>query len=65
MGGEMLSSLKGFLTSLKSEEGAALAEWGLLVVLIAIVAMIAVTASGAEVSETYSEISSALVDAGS
>ena len=45
---------------LSSERGAALAEWGLLVVLVAIVAMLAVTASGAEVSEMYSEISSAV-----
>lgn len=49
-----------FVSSWHSEKGAALAEWGLLVVLIAIVGMIAVTASGSEVSETYSEISSAL-----
>ena len=50
---------------LRSERGAALAEWGLLVVLIAIIALIAVQASGAEVSETYSEISSSMVNAGS
>lgn len=49
-----------FVESLRSERGAALAEWGILVVFIAIVAMIAVTASGTEVSEMYSEISSAV-----
>ena len=54
-----------FLNSLRSDTGAALTEWGLLVVLIAIVAMIALTAAGGEVSETYSDISSALVEAGS
>ncbi|MFQ5524169.1 MAG: Flp family type IVb pilin [Acidimicrobiia bacterium] len=48
-----------------SERGAALAEWGLLVVLIAVLAMLAVTLAGGEVSETYSEIASNLVDAGS
>jgi Flp pilus assembly pilin Flp len=39
-------------------------EWGMLVVFIAIVALIAVTAGGNELSETYSEISSSLVNAG-
>lgn len=53
-----------FVSSLRSERGVALAEWGLLVVLIAIVAMIAITASGSEISETYSEISSSLEKAG-
>lgn len=60
----MLGLWGRYMSSLRSERGAALAEWGLLVVLIAIVATIAVTASGSEVSETYSEISSALVEAG-
>lgn len=59
----MLSLQGRLMSSLTSERGAALAEWGLLVVLIAIVAMIAVTASGSEVSETYSEISSSLESA--
>ena len=59
----MLRLYGRFVASLTSEKGAALAEWGLLVVLIAIVAMIAVTASGSEVSETYSEISSSLESA--
>ena len=47
---------------LKDDRGAALAEWGLLVVLIAIVALVAVTIAGNEVSETYSEIASAVSD---
>ena len=42
------------------DRGAALAEWGLLVVLIAIVALVAVTIAGSELSGTYSEIASAL-----
>ena len=60
----MLSWWGRLVSSLQSEKGAALAEWGLLVVLIAIIAMIAVTASGSEISETYSEISSSLDKAG-
>ena len=47
------------------ERGAALAEWGLLVVLIAIIGMVALTAAGAEVSQTYSEISTEVANAGS
>ena len=60
----MRAYFERLLVSFRSEKGAALAEWGLLVVLIAIVAMIAVTATGAELSETYSDISSTLVEAG-
>lgn len=45
---------------LTSERGAALIEWGLLVVLIAVVALIAVSLAGEEVSGNYSEIASAL-----
>ena len=45
---------------LRSERGAALAEWGLLVVLIAIVAIVAVTLSGEQVSEQYSFIASSI-----
>ncbi len=55
----------GFVLSLKDDRGAALVEWGLLVVLIAVVAMVAVTAAGTTVSGTYSEISSNLQAAGS
>jgi Flp pilus assembly pilin Flp len=54
-----------FVEALRRDDGAALVEWGLLVVLIAVVALVAVSASGAAVSETYSEISSNLVTAGS
>ncbi len=50
---------------LRDEAGANLAEYGLLVVLIAVVAMTAVTVAGGEVSSTYSDISSELVEAGS
>ncbi len=48
-----------------SERGAALAEWGLLVVLIAIVTLIGVRLAGTEVSESYSDIASSLSQAGS
>jgi Flp pilus assembly pilin Flp len=40
-------------------------EYSLLVLLIAIVALVAVAFAGTELSDTYSEISSNLVDAGS
>jgi pilus assembly protein Flp/PilA len=46
---------------LNSERGAALAEWGLLVVLIAVVALVAVTLAGDQVSDTYSSIADELV----
>lgn len=53
-----------FVAWARDEKGAALVEWGLLVVLIAVVALIAVAAAGTAVSETYSEISSNLQTAG-
>lgn len=52
------------ITLMRDERGAALVEWGMLVVFIAIVALVAVTAGGNEMSESYSEISSSLVNAG-
>ena len=42
------------------ERGAALAEWGLLVVLIAVVAILALTLAGEEVSSMYSDIASSI-----
>jgi len=50
---------------LASERGASMVEYSLLVLLIAIAALLAVTFFGSELSGTYSEISSNLVDAGS
>lgn len=47
-------------TWLKEEKGASMVEYALLVVLIAIVALVAVTLAGDAVSETFSEIGSAL-----
>ena len=43
-----------------SERGAALAEWGLLVVLVAVVAILTVTLAGEEVSSMYSDIASSI-----
>jgi Flp pilus assembly pilin Flp len=56
--------LRRLMTYVKDERGAALVEWAMLVVFIAIVALLAVTAGGNEMSESYSEISSALTEAG-
>ena len=53
------------MSYLGGEKGASMVEYSLLVLLIAIVALVAVTVAGTELSETYSEISSNLVDAGS
>jgi pilus assembly protein Flp/PilA len=43
-----------------SDKGASMVEYALLVVLIAIVALIAVSIAGEEVSETFSEVASGL-----
>lgn len=45
---------------MKDEKGASMVEYALLVVLIAIVALVAVSIAGEEVSETFSEVSSGL-----
>ncbi|MGH8951708.1 MAG: Flp family type IVb pilin [Acidimicrobiia bacterium] len=50
---------------LNAEKGASLVEYSLLVLLIAIAALTAVAYFGGELSSTYSDISSNLVDAGS
>ena len=47
----------------RNEEGAALAEYGLLVALIAVVCVIAVTALGTQISTAFSQIASALAGA--
>ena len=46
------------------EHGASMVEYALLVVMIALVAFAAVALAGSELSSTYSEIASNLVDAG-
>lgn len=45
---------------LKDEKGASMVEYALLVVLIAIVALVAVSLAGEEVSNTFSDIASGL-----
>jgi pilus assembly protein Flp/PilA len=47
-------------TWLKDDKGASMVEYALLIVLIAIVALIAITLAGDAVSETFSEVGSAL-----
>jgi pilus assembly protein Flp/PilA len=44
----------------RDEEGAALAEYGLLVALIAVVCVVAVTALGTQISTAFSLIASAI-----
>lgn len=45
---------------LKEEKGASMVEYALLVVLIAIIALVAVSLAGQEVSGTFSDIASGL-----
>ena len=49
----------------KHEKGASMVEYALLVMMIAMVALLAVALMGSELSGTYSEISSNLVEVGS
>lgn len=51
--------MRKFITWMQDDKGASLAEWMLLVVLVAIIALIAVTLVGGEVSGMYSDIASA------
>jgi pilus assembly protein Flp/PilA len=52
--------LKLFNRFRRNEEGAALAEYGLLVALIAVVCVVAVTALGSQVNIAFSAIASQL-----
>ncbi len=45
---------------LTDDRGASMVEYALLVILIAIVALVAVTVAGTELSSTYSEIASSV-----
>ncbi len=56
----MLALWTKVTTWLKDEKGASMVEYALLVVLIAIVALVAISIAGQEVSTAFSEISSAL-----
>lgn len=49
-----------FFRSEDSERGAALTEWALLVVLIAVVSILALSLAGDEVSGMYSDIASSM-----
>ncbi len=49
-----------FLKFYDDDRGASMVEYSLLVVLIALVALVAVSLAGNEVSESYSEIASAV-----
>jgi len=44
----------------RDERGASMVEYALLVVLIAIIALVAISIAGEEVSETFSDIASGL-----
>lgn len=50
--------------AIRSERGASMAEYGLVTVLIAILAITAVTLAGGETSEMYSTIASEVSTAG-
>lgn len=56
----MLALWTKVTTWLQDEKGASMVEYALLVVLIAIVALVAVSLAGDEVSGTFSEIASGL-----
>lgn len=47
-----------FLDMLKDDEGATLVEYGLVVSLIAVAAIVAITALGGQVSATFNNIAS-------
>lgn len=53
-----------FQTIRFEDRGASMVEYGLLAVLIAIVALVAVQLAGTELSTTYSEIASGVGNAG-
>ena len=56
----VMSELAVRWESFKDERGASMVEYALLVVLIAIIAILAITFAGEQVSETFSEVGSAL-----
>ena len=57
---KLMVKMATFKSDLTSDKGASMVEYALLVVLIAIVAITAVTLAGKEVSNTFSEIGSEL-----
>ncbi len=59
----MLALWTKVTTWMKDEKGASMVEYALLVVLIAIVALVAVSLAGDEVSSVFSEIATDLATA--
>ena len=57
---KLMVKMATFKSDFLSDRGASMVEYALLVVLIAIVAITAVTLAGEEVSNTFSEIGSEL-----
>ncbi len=58
----MLALWTKVTTWMKDEKGASMVEYALLVVLIAIVALVAVSLAGDEISSVFSEIATELSD---
>ncbi len=56
----MLDLYTRFMAWLQSEEGQGLAEYALILVLIAVVVILAVTALGTGISSTFSRIAASL-----
>ena len=59
----MLALWTKVTTWMKDEKGASMVEYALLVVLIAIIALVAVSLAGDEISSVFSEIATELQDA--
>jgi pilus assembly protein Flp/PilA len=59
-GGSMLSLFTQISRKLREEDGASMVEYALLVVLIAIIALIAVSLAGQNVSKAFSTVASSL-----
>jgi pilus assembly protein Flp/PilA len=59
-GGSMLSLFVQFKARLREEVGASMVEYALLVVLIAIIALLAVSLAGNNVSKAFSTVATSL-----
>jgi Flp pilus assembly pilin Flp len=60
--GFMLALWTKLASRVRDEKGASMVEYALLVVLIAIIAIVAITFAGQQVSQTFSDIGSALAN---
>ncbi len=56
----MVHMWSAFQSRIASDEGASLVEYSLLVALIAVVALLAITSFGGNLSEKYSEIAATI-----